>query len=157
MDTNKKTLILYYSKSGVTEKLASQIQKDLNCDMIKIEPVEEYGNYLAANIRVMKENRNKIIPGFKTPIPNLESYSTILLGYPVWSQKPPVFVSDFMSHCDISGKKVIPFATFGMTGVKWTLKTVSKSCKGAEIVLPFNYGIAKKDNYDEWISNIKNL
>lgn len=150
-------IILYYSKSGVTEKLAKRIQADLNCDILKIEPEEEYGSYLASNIRVAKESMKKITPAFRTSIPDLSGYSTILLGYPVWSQKPPAFVSDFMRHCNVKGKTVVPFATFGMTGVKWTLKTVSDCCTGANILHPFDYGIAKKDNYDEWIEKIHKL
>lgn len=152
-----KAIVLYYSKSGTTEKLAERVCNDLECNKIKIEPAEKYGSYISAVLRVAKENRKHITPEFVTEIPNLTGYSVILLGYPIWYQDMPAFVTDFIRQCDLTGKTVIPFATFGTTGVKWSMKTLEGVCKGAEIKLPFDYGIMKKDNYCKWIENIQEL
>ena len=43
-----KTIIIYYSRSGNTEKIALQAQTDLKCDIIKIIPEEAYGNYISS-------------------------------------------------------------------------------------------------------------
>lgn len=153
-----KAIILYYSKSGVTEKLAKRIQSDLGCEMLKIEPEEAYGNYIQAVARVAKENRQKIIPKFKTELVDLSEYDLVLVGYPVWYQKAPVFVTDYLSKCDTANKKIVPFATFGGTGVNWTLKSLKAVCDDTtEILLPFDWGILKKDNYDDWIGEIHKL
>lgn len=48
-----KAIILYYSRSGNTEKLAKQIQKDFHCDILKIIPEEAYGNYIESCFHVM--------------------------------------------------------------------------------------------------------
>ena len=63
-----KALILYYSRSGNTEKLAKQIQQDLSCDLLKIVPEEAYGNYVASCLRVMKERKQNMTPAFVTEI-----------------------------------------------------------------------------------------
>lgn len=150
-------IIIYYSRSGNTEKIALKVRDEIQCETIKIVPEEAYGNYIESCMRVMKERSQKVTPSFVTEIPDLGEYDVILLGYPVWAQDMPAFVAEFISQCDISGKTVIPFVTYGMSGYNWTRKTVEKVCAGAEIKLPFQSGMFKKGNYDEWIKSVKEL
>lgn len=146
---------MYYSRSGNTEQLAKRIQSDFSCEMIKIEPEVAYGNYVASCIRATKEKISSVKPQFITPILDLNDYDTVLLGFPIWAQDLPAFVTEFVAQCDLRGKTVIPFATFGMTGLNWTRKTLERVCKGAQLVHPFNYGVFKKDNYDDWLKSIR--
>ncbi len=150
-----KAIILYYSRSGNTEKLARQIQNDLNCDILKIVPEEAYGNYIESCFRVMKERSKKEIPAFVTEIPDLEKYDVVFLGYPIWAQDVPVFVAEFIRKCNIKGKVIIPFATYGMSGINWTRKTLNKICEGATIDLPYDTGVFKKGDYDSWLKSVK--
>jgi len=150
-------VIIYYSRSGNTEKYAKKLHADLGFDLIKIEPEEAYGNYIMSCFRVIKENATKTIPKFVTPVPDLSSYDTVFLGYPVWAQDVPVFVQNFISKCDTSGKTIIPFATYGMSGINWTMKTLKKLFPNSEIKLPFDNGVFKKGNYEKWLSDIKAL
>ena len=125
--------------------------------MLKIVPEEAYGNYIASCLRVMGENRRKEKPKFVTEIPNLDTYDVILLGYPIWASDMPVFVGEFIKQCNLRGKKIIPFATFGGNTISRSTKTLQRICNGAEILLPFNYGMLKKDNYNNWIASIKGI
>lgn len=152
-----KPIIIYYSRSGNTEKIALQAKKDLNCEAIKIIPAEAYGNYISSCLRVTKEKKAPVAPAFITPIPNLNSYDTILLGYPVWAQDIPRFVADFIEKCELTGKIVVPFATYGMSGINWTMKHLQQVCDGAEIKLPFDSGTFKKGTYQKWITEVKCL
>ena len=148
-------IILYYSRSGNTEKLAKQIQKDFHCDILKIVPEESYGNYIESCFRVMKERRKKEIPAFVTEVPDLKNYDLIFLGYPIWAQDVPVFISDFVQKCDIEGKVIIPFATYVLSGINWTRKTLDKICNGARIMFPYDTGVIKKGDYDSWLKSVK--
>ena len=152
-----KAIIIYYSRSGNTEKIALQAKNDLNCEIVKIVPEEAYGNYVSACLRVTKEKKAPAAPAFITPIPDLKEYDVVLLGYPVWAQDIPRFVADFIEKCDLTGKTVIPFATYGMSGIHWTMKHLKQVCKGADIKLPFDSGSFKKGNYAEWIAQVKAL
>ena len=38
-----KPIVIYYSRSGNTQKIAEKIQSDMNCDIVKVEPEETYG------------------------------------------------------------------------------------------------------------------
>lgn len=84
-----KPIIIYYSRSGNTEKIALQAKNDLNCETVKIVPEEAYGNYISACLRVMKENTAPVSPAFVTPIPDLKDYDMVLMGYPIWMQDVP--------------------------------------------------------------------
>ncbi len=150
----KKTIIIYYSRSGNTEKIALQAQKDLKCNIVKIVPEEAYGNYVASCLRVTKEKKANVAPAFVTPIPDLNGYDMVLLGYPIWAQDIPRFVAEFVSQCDLKNKIVVPFATYGMSGISWTMKHLKEICGGAEIKYPFDSGVFKKGNYDAWIKQI---
>jgi len=152
-----KSIIIYYSRSGNTEKLANRVKEDLQCDILKIEPAEAYGNYVASCIRVMGEHRRKEKAKFITEIPDLGTCDVILLGYPIWASDMPAFVSEFISQCNLSGKRIIPFATFGGTNISKSVKTLEGVCGGAELLLPFNYGMFKKDDYNNWITAIKGI
>ncbi|MDD3410340.1 MAG: flavodoxin [Eubacteriales bacterium] len=152
-----KSIILYYSRSGNTEKLAKRIQGDIGCEAIKIEPEQAYGNYLESVGRVKNERGKGIIPTFITPIPNLRDYDVILLGFPIWAQDVPSFVAEFVRRCDIKRKTIIPFATYGMSNIQWTMKTLNELCLEANMKLPFDQGMFKKRNYDEWIAKVKAL
>ncbi len=154
---NMKEIIIYYSRSGNTERIAKKIQADIQCDILKVEPEEAYGNYIMSCLRVMKEKKQEEPPKFITEVPDLTSFHIIFLGYPVWAQNVPVFVQEFIKKCDIKGKIVIPFATYGMSGINWTMKTLRNICVNAEIKLPFDNGLLKKGDYDKWINDVKKL
>ena len=151
-----KAFIIYYSRSGNTEKIALQAHKDLSCEILKIVPEEEYGNYVASCLRVTKEKKASVTPAFKTAVPDLQKFGIVLIGYPIWAQDIPRFVAEFITQCDLQGKIVIPFATYGMSGINWTMKHLEQLCKGAEIKYPFDSGVLKKGNYKDWIEKVKN-
>lgn len=151
------SIIIYYSRSGNTEKLAEKIQKEFQCDILKIEPEEAYGNYVMSCLRVAKEKVQKCVPAFITPIPDLKPYDTVFIGYPIWMQDVPTFVTEFIRQCDLKGKTVIPFATYGMTGINWTMKTVKEICSGANICFPFSTGVFSKPSLENWISEVRAL
>ena len=64
-------------------------------------------------------------------------------------------MADFIEKCDLNGKVVIPFATYGMSGINWTMKHLTQVCAGAEIRLPFDSGSFKKGNYAEWMKQVQ--
>ncbi len=151
-------IIIYYSRSGNTEKIAKQLQSDLgNIPSIKIEPEEAYGNYIMSCLRVADESRKNVVLKFITPIPDLKEYDTIFVGFPIWMQDVPVFVQEFIRQCDTGGKTIIPFATYGMSGISWTQKTLNSLFDKSQIKLPFDSGSFKKGNYNKWLNEINNL
>lgn len=150
-------IIIYYSRSGNTEKVAKKVQAEFECPLVKIEPEEAYGNYVISCLRVMKDNVRKYTPAFITPVPDLTEYDTVFIGYPIWAQDMPAFVAEFVRQCNLKGKTVIPFATYGMTSISWTMKTVNQICDGADVQCPFSTGVLKKQDFNRWIEEVRAL
>ena len=115
---DSKTLVVYYSAQGHTDKVAKEIANNLNADIFELIPEEEYTsddlNYNNKNSRVSKEHDDESLRNVKlknTKVENWENYDTILIGYPIWWGIAAWPVNDFVLENDFTGKTVIPFCT----------------------------------------------
>lgn len=147
--------IIYYSRTGNTEEIAKKLEADFNCTAFKLEPTEEYMQYCYLEFRKMNEDGKVVEPAFETEVPDVSAYDTIFVGYPVWAQDLPEFVAEFLKKCNISGKTIIPFATYALTETNFAKQTIEKSCPDCEIKFPFQAGMFKKPDYDAWVAEIK--
>ena len=135
-----KALVLYYSQTSNTKAVAQEIATRLNADMEEIVPVTPYdGDFQATIGRCMQEREQGITPEIQPVAADLAAYDVIFLGYPVWfgTFAPPV--AAFLDKADLSGKKVVPFCTFGSGGLESSLKDLAAKQPKAEI-LP-GYGV----------------
>jgi flavodoxin len=135
-----KVLVLYYSQTSNTKGVAQEIATRLNADIEEIVPVQPYDGEFEATIqRCMKEREEGIKPEIKPLAADLTKYDVIFIGYPVWfgTFAPPV--GAFLDNVDLSGKKVVPFCTFGSGGLESSVKDLAEKQPNAEI-LP-GYGV----------------
>lgn len=51
--------------------------------------------------------------------------------FPNWWYVAPTIINTFLEQYDLTGKKVIPFATSGSSGMGNTNAELTESCKGA--------------------------
>jgi flavodoxin len=126
-----KTAIVYYSYSGNTKKIAEMIQSKIGGDLYRIEPVTPYSEDFDT---VVKQAKREIESGFKPKIQTinlpLEQYDTLVIGTPVWWYTMAPAVASFLSAVDLSGKKIIPYATnAGWLGE--TFGDIKKLCSGS--------------------------
>ncbi|MEM2930811.1 MAG: flavodoxin [Thermoproteota archaeon] len=108
-----KTLIVYYSWSGNTRRIARIIHKLVSGDIVELEPVNPYPqSYNATVEQAKREIQSGYKPPLKTKIDNIEHYEIIFIGSPNWwgSLAPPV--ASFLSQYDLSGKTIIPFCPY---------------------------------------------
>lgn len=54
--------------------------------------------------------------------------------FPIWWYVAPTIINTFVENVDLDGKKVIPFATSGGSGMGKTLANLKPSCPGANWV-----------------------
>lgn len=112
-----KTMIVYFSASNHTEKVATTIGEHLNVTPFVLEPVEPYSsadlNYSNSNSRVVKEHEdsNRHVELKKTSFDGFNEATNIFLGAPVWWQEMSWVINDFVKDNDFTGKTIIPFAT----------------------------------------------
>ncbi|MDE5944601.1 MAG: flavodoxin [Rikenella sp.] len=120
-----KTLAIYFSATGTTARAAQRIARETGGDLYRIEPATAYTSadldWRNARSRSSVEmNDPKSRPAIKksTAAPDIEAYETIYLGYPIWWDQAPRVVQTFIeSHPELKGKRVVPFATSGSSGI----------------------------------------
>ncbi len=134
-----KTLVAYFSASGVTKKKAEMIAEGLGADIYEIVPKVLYTkadlNWMDKKSRSSVEMNDKSIrPELKDKDANIDAYDKIVLGFPIWWYVAPTIINTFLESYDFSGKKIILFATSGGSSFGNTVKELVPSAKGAEIV-----------------------
>ena len=141
-----KVLVLYYSQTSNTKAVATEIATRLNADIEEIVPVKPYDGEFEATIqRCMKEREEGVLPEIKPLASDLSKYDVIFLGYPVWfgTFAPPV--GAFLNQVDLSGKKVVPFCTFGSGGLESSMKDLAEKQPNAEILPGYGVRAARLD------------
>lgn len=133
----KKTLVAYFSASGTTAKLAKKIAEAAKADVFEIKPAVPYGredlDWTDPKSRSSVEMKDKSCRPAIAGSLNVSGYDVIFVGFPIWWYVAPTIVNTFLESCDLRGKKVVPFATSGGSGMGNTAKELAISCKGAEI------------------------
>ncbi len=135
-----KTLVLYYSLTGNTQAVAEEIANRLGADIEGIACVDPYDtNFQACIQRCMQEREQGALPDIQPVNADLSQYDIIFIGYPVWfgTYAPPVIT--FLNNADLSGKKIVPFCTFGSGGLESSIADLKAAEPDAEI-LP-GYGV----------------
>ena len=119
-----KTLVIYYSASGNTERVAKDIAEAAGADLFEIVPTEVYTsedlNWTNPDSRVSREHDDESlrdVPLTTTEVPDWDSYDTVFIGYPIWWGIAAWPVDTFVKNNDFTGKTVIPFATSSSSGM----------------------------------------
>ena len=152
----QKVLVLYYSQTSNTKAVAEEIATRLGADIEEIVPTTPYdGDFQATIARCMQEREQGVIPTIQPIAADLAQYDVVFIGYPVWfgTYAPPV--AAFLDNVDLSGKKVVPFCTFGSGGLESSVNDLKQKQPNAE-VLP-GYGVraarmaAMPKEVDQWL------
>lgn len=119
-----KTLVVYYSASGNTERVAKDIAEAAGADLFEIVPTEGYTSddldWTNPDSRVSREHDDESlrdVPLTTTEVPDWDSYDTVFIGYPIWWGIAAWPVDTFVKNNDFTGKTVIPFATSSSSGM----------------------------------------
>ena len=131
-----KTLVAYFSASGVTKKAAMQIAKHSNADVFEIKPAVPYSsadldwtNKQSRSSLEMNDPHSR--PEIAEKCFNMAEYDTIFLGFPIWWYIAPTIINTFLEQYDFAGKTIIPFATSGGSGMGRTVEFLEKQYPNA--------------------------
>ena len=122
--TDGKALVVYYSATGTTERVAQLIADAIGADLFEVEPAEPYTaadlNYSDKNSRVSREHDDESLRDValvSAEVPDWDSYDTVFIGYPIWWGGAAWPMNGFVTANDFTGKTVIPFATAASSGM----------------------------------------
>lgn len=112
------TLVVYYSASGTTERVARLIARSTGAELFQLEPEVPYSSedldWTDDNSRTSREYADaslREVKLIKNHPDNFDAYDRIFIGYPIWWGIAAWPVNDFVKNNDFSGKTVIPFCT----------------------------------------------
>lgn len=117
-----KVLVACFSASGVTKRVGEEIARIAGGDFFEIVPKDIYTsddlNWMNKRSRSSVEmNDPSARPEIQSTVADMDSYDTVIVGFPIWWGVAPRIVDTFLESYNFSGKKIIPFCTSGGSGV----------------------------------------
>ena len=133
-----KTLVAYFSASGVTGKVAKNLASAIGADIYEIRPVKAYSkadlNWMDKKSRSSVEmNDRSSRPAIAGKVDQMSDYTVIFVGFPIWWYREPSIIDTFMEAYDFSGKTIVPFATSGGSGLGDSAKNMQALAKGSKV------------------------
>lgn len=131
-----KKLVAYFSAEGTTKKTAERLAKLIDADIFEIKPEVEYtkadldwrDKNSRSTVEMQDENSR---PAIAERLDNMDEYDTVFVGFPIWWYVAPTIINTFLESYDLTGKKIVPFATSGGSNMGKTNEKLANSCKGA--------------------------
>lgn len=157
-----KVLVVYYSASGNTKRVAEDIAETAGGDLFEITPAEPYTsddlNWTNSDSRVSREHDDESlrdVPLTTTEVPDWDSYDTVFIGYPIWWGIAAWPVDTFVKNNDFTGKTVIPFATSSSSGMgqSGTLLSEMAGTGDWQDGQRFSSGVSQNDVAD-WVNGL---
>lgn len=131
----EKNLVVYFSHSGNTQKIAELIHEKVGGDIFRIETANPYPqDYNACVEAARSEQENKARPALANRVENMDAYDTVFIGYPNWWGTMPMALFTFLEEYDLSGKRVIPFCTHEGSGLGRSVGDIAKLCPNSTIL-----------------------
>ncbi len=131
-----KTLLVYYSRTNVTKKIAEMIQEKLGCDMEEITDNDKYSGrlgFLKGGMNASMGRTSDINPISKNP----EDYDLIIIGTPVWASNVATPIYTYLMKYNKYFKNVASFCTCMGNGYEKTFKTISETTGKEQISTMF--------------------
>ncbi len=156
-----KGIIIYYSYSGNTKKVAETLAESLKVkgevEIISLEPTDESGNFFSQAKRAFWKKRATI----KQTTYDLSGFDYICIGTPVWAFAPAPAINTYLDNCfGLEGKKTILFTTYGSgTGnercINYMKEILAK--KGVKEFNKFSVGQIKVKDKEFILAKIKEV
>lgn len=150
---NTKVLIIYFSHSGNTRKVAYAIHEFVGGDISEIRSLKPYpSNYNEVVEQAKRELHSGYQPQIKASLVDIALYDTIFVGSPNWwhTIAPPVI--SFLSQSDLSGKTIIPFVTHGGGGLGRSTADIAEICSESTVLESFAVFGADINTTEQWLS-----
>lgn len=134
-----RILVACFSRSGNTRVIAGQIQRAHHADLFEIQPAKPYPeDYEQTVAQARRERDSDYEPPLKASVPDIGSYDTVFLGFPIWGETAPPVIRSFLTAHDLSGKVLIPFITHGGYGLGSSLSVLARKAPKARLLKGFS-------------------
>ena len=151
-------LVVYFSCSGETKKVAEELKSVLNCDIFEIVPETVYTDrdldWNDKNSRSTVEmDDERCRPRIRNRIDNIDKYDTIYLGFPIWWYTAPKIINTFLDSYDFSNKKVILYCTSGGSSIDKTYNDLKDSYPNIDFIKGSR--LYSNSDIDSFVNSVK--
>ena len=156
-----KVLVAVFSASGVTKRVGQEIARVCGGDFFEIVPAEKYTsadlNYMNSRSRSSVEmNDPSARPEIAGRVDDMDSYDTLIIGFPIWWGVAPRIIETFLESYDLSGKTILPFCTSGGSGIGMSGKNLeSNAGSGKWLEGDRLNGSASEEELKAWIDGLQ--
>lgn len=122
-----KTLIIFYSRTGITGKIAHAIHRDLGGEMIEVE-TKRYAPGLKGYVEALTDAAlGRAVP-ITSKAASAESYDLVIIGTPVWASSLSAPMRTYLSQKIPHAKQIAFFLTHGGSGAQRVLSQMEGLC-----------------------------
>ncbi len=133
--SNKKVLVVYFSKTGNTKYVANLIKEKTNADIFEVKAIREYSDDYYTLTEEAKEELNKNArPELVNKISNIDDYDIVFIGTPSWWGTMPMPMFTFIDSYDFSNKIIIPFVTHEGSGLGRNASDIKSLAPNAKLL-----------------------
>lgn len=130
MRMKKNVLIVFFSHSGSTRKIAEEIEKSVGGDLLDLKVVKDYPREYKELVKQAKEEIKidftpELIPCFI----DFSDYDIVFIGSPNWLNTVAPPVKSFLRNNNFTGKIIIPFCSHGGGGEGSVFSTIEMESK----------------------------
>lgn len=172
-DSIGKILIVYFSRAGEnwnvgyvdrgnTAIMGDYIKELTGGNVFEIEPENPYPTDYQEMLEVSNnETENNARPAIKNKLENLDQYSFVFIGSPIWHGNPPMIMRTFYeTYSGLNDKTLIAFGTHGGSGISSCTRLIKEYFPDA--IQLESYGISgevirdeqSKENVRAWLQRI---
>jgi flavodoxin len=119
---------------GNTQVVAGIISSAVEVDVFRIEAADPYPQGYDATVeRNVREQAAEARPAIAGALPAVARYDTVLLGSGIWNVRPPMIMRTFVESVDLTGKTIVPFVTYAVSGLGSTFDDYTRLCPRSRI------------------------
>ena len=148
------------NKAGNTQTVAYYIGQQIGGDIFEIIPERNYPvSHSACSAIAQQEVKDNARPALVSHVEDMEKYSIIFVGFPIWVYREPMAVLTFLEEYDFKGKTVIPFCTSMAVGIEQSMDDIRNTIPDADIKkgLRLDYTLSGdwKAEIDNWLNELE--
>lgn len=127
----KDVLVAFFSVTGNTKKVAVELAEAADADLWEIVPLIPYTEADLDWKNPQSRSSVEMNDPYERPTikmcTDIRSYKTIYLGFPIWWGICPRMINSWIDNNDLTGKRLIPFATSGSSSIDKAVEYLRKT------------------------------
>lgn len=148
------------NKAGNTQTVAYYIERQIGGEIFEIIPERNYPvSHSACSAIAQQEVKDNARPALVSHVEDMEKYSIVFVGFPIWVYREPMAVLTFLEEYDFKGKTVIPFCTSMAVGIEQSMDDIRNTIPDADIKKGLRLGHTLSGDWkaetDNWLNELE--